>query len=126
MPVKTSTKVASPIIRQIKDSRDALDYFESVSLQTEDEKTQDIIMRFPTVYIHNWKESDDFEVYVGESNDIFKRTRQHYDSSSDKSAWQSKLLEKDARLFINKKMDQNEAKYPVEKAKGRSAKYNEL
>ncbi len=93
-PLKTSTKVASPIIRQIKDNRDALDYFESVSLQTEDEKTQDIIMKFPTVYIHNWKESEDFEVYVGESNDIFKRTRQHYDASSDKSAWQRKLLEK--------------------------------
>ena len=28
--------------------------------------------------------------------------------------------------IINKKMDQNEAKYPVEKAKGNSAKYNEL
>ena len=28
--------------------------------------------------------------------------------------------------IINKKMDQNEAKYPVEKAKGSSAKYNEL
>ncbi len=95
-----STSVASPIIRQIKDSRDALDFFESVSLPEEDEKTQDIISNYPTVYIHNWKESEDFEVYVGESNDIFKRTRQHYDSSSDKNAWQSKLLEKDARLFI--------------------------
>lgn len=57
-------------------------------------------MNFPTVYIHNWQESGDFEVYVGESNDIFKRTRQHYDASSDKSKWQSNLLEKDARLFI--------------------------
>ena len=28
--------------------------------------------------------------------------------------------------IINKKMDQNEAKYPVEKAKGNSSKYNEL
>jgi len=28
--------------------------------------------------------------------------------------------------IINKKMDQNEAKYPVEKAKGNNAKYNEL
>lgn len=92
--------VARPIIKQIKDSRDALDFFEKVSLSEEDEKTQDIIMNFPTVYIHNWQESGDFEVYVGESNDIFKRTRQHYDAASDKSRWQSKLLEKDASLFI--------------------------
>ncbi|MBP7846021.1 MAG: nucleotide pyrophosphohydrolase [Candidatus Pacebacteria bacterium] len=27
---------------------------------------------------------------------------------------------------LNKKMDQNEEKYPIEKAKGNSAKYNEL
>lgn len=94
------SSVARPIIKQIKDSRDALDFFEKVSLPKEDEKTQDIIMNFPTVYIHNWQESGDFEVYVGESNDIFKRTRQHYDAALDKSRWQSKLLEKDASLFI--------------------------
>lgn len=94
------SSVARPIIKQIKDSRDALDFFEKVSLPKEDEKMQDIIMNFPTVYIHNWQESGDFEVYVGESNDIFKRTRQHYDAASDKSRWQSKLLEKDASLFI--------------------------
>lgn len=32
----------------------------------------------------------------------------------------------DADEIINMKMDQNEAKYPVEKAKGSSAKYTEL
>ena len=95
-----SGSVAKPIIRQIKDSRDALDFFEAVTLPAEDEKTQEIIMNFPTVYIHNWQDSGDFEVYVGESNDIFKRTRQHYDAASDKSKWQNKLMKKDARLFI--------------------------
>ncbi|SFO02872.1 hypothetical protein SAMN04487831_10696 [Pseudobutyrivibrio sp. UC1225] len=94
------SSVAKPIIRQIKDTRDALDYFEQVTLPSEDEKTQEIIKNFPTVYIHNWNESDDYEVYVGESNDIFKRTRQHYDAAVDKSRWQSRLLEKNARLFI--------------------------
>lgn len=95
-----SSSVAKPIIKQIKDRQDALDFFEHVSLPKEDEKTQEIIMNFPTVYIHNWQEFGDFEVYVGESNDIFKRTRQHYDAASDNSKWQSKLLEKDASLFI--------------------------
>ncbi len=95
-----SNSVAKPIIKQIKDSRDALDFFETVSLPAEDDKTQEIIMNFPTVYIHNWRDSGDYEVYVGESNDIFKRTRQHYDASIDKSKWQRNLLEKDARLFI--------------------------
>ena len=32
----------------------------------------------------------------------------------------------DADEIINRKMDKNEAKYPVEKAKGRATKYTEL
>ena len=35
-------------------------------------------------------------------------------------------LDLDADEIINMKMDKNEAKYPVEKAKGTSKKYNEL
>ena len=92
--------VSQPVIKKIKDHREALDIFEKISLPAEDEKTQEIIMNFPTVYIHNWMESGYFEVYVGESNDIFKRTRQHYDSIDDTTKWQNKLLKKDATLFI--------------------------
>ena len=95
-----NNSVAKPIIKQIEDTREALDFFEKISLPEEDEKTQEIIMNFPTVYIHNWQESGNYEVYVGESNDIFKRTRQHYDEASDKSKWKSKLIEKDASLYI--------------------------
>jgi len=36
------------------------------------------------------------------------------------------MLNLDADEIINMKMTQNEAKYPVEKAKGKSNKYNEL
>ena len=78
-----SSSVAKPVIKQIKDRQDALDFFEHVSLPKEDEETQEIIMNFPTVYIHNWQESGDFEVYVGESNNRFKKTRQHYDDASE-------------------------------------------
>lgn len=92
--------VAKPIIKQIRDSREALDFFETVSLPAEDEKTQAIIMDFPTVYIHNWQDSGAFEVYVGETNNIFKRTRQHYDAALNQPGWQSKLLKKNASLFI--------------------------
>lgn len=92
--------VAKPIIKQIRDSREALDFFETVSLPAEDEKTQAIIMDFPTVYIHNWQDSGAFEVYVGETNNIFKRTRQHYDAALNQPGWQSKLLKKNASFFI--------------------------
>ena len=55
-----SSSVAQPIIKQIDDNKDALDFFEKELLPKENEKTQEIIANFPTVYIHNWQESGDY------------------------------------------------------------------
>lgn len=92
--------IAKPIIKHISDNEEALGFLETEMLPKEDSKTQKIIANYPTVYIHNWKNTGMFEVYVGESNDIFRRTRQHYENSRDKYKWQSNLLRKDANLFI--------------------------
>ena len=70
--------VANPVIRKIKDNEVALTEFEKKTLSGETEEVQDIIKNFPTVYIHNWPETDKYDVYVGESNNIFRRTRDHY------------------------------------------------
>ena len=48
---------------------------------------------------------------------------------ADLIVYSQNLLDKlglDADEIVNMKMDQNEAKYPVEKAKGNSAKYTDL
>ena len=48
---------------------------------------------------------------------------------ADVLVYSQNLLDKlglDADEIVNMKMDQNEAKYPVEKAQGNSAKYTEL
>lgn len=48
---------------------------------------------------------------------------------ADVLVYSQNLLDKlglDADEIVNMKMDQNEAKYPVEKAKGKSTKYSEL
>ena len=48
---------------------------------------------------------------------------------ADVLVYSQNLLDKlglDADEIVNMKMDQNEAKYPVEKAKGSAKKYNEL
>lgn len=48
---------------------------------------------------------------------------------ADVMVYSQNLLDKlglDADEIINMKMDQNEAKYPVEKAKGKADKYNQL
>lgn len=92
--------IAKPIIRKIKDNEVALAEFENESLLKETEKVQDIIINFPTVYIHNWPDTDKYEVYVGESNNIFKRTRDHYNSRVKNESWQHRLIGKDASLYI--------------------------
>ncbi|MBD5521894.1 MAG: DUF2075 domain-containing protein [Lachnospiraceae bacterium] len=93
--------ISQPVIRKIEDNQNALDYFELVSLPSEDDKIQEIIASFPTVYIHNWKDIGDYEVYIGESNNVFARTRQHYDEGiKDDKSWQGEMLGKIASLYI--------------------------
>lgn len=92
--------VVSPIVRKIKDTREALEYFEKHSLLAESDKDRKIIAEYPTVYIHNWNDSSNYEVYVGESNNIINRTLEHYGEAKNPNSWQSNLLTKDASLYI--------------------------
>ena len=73
-------EVAKPIIRKIDDTPESLKIFEEDLCSYSDENVQEIITSYPTVYIHNWKESDEYEVYIGESNNVIQRTRQHYET----------------------------------------------
>ncbi len=92
--------LAQPIIREIIDSQQGLFEFENITLSNESDKTQDIIKNFPTVYIHNWTDTGMYEVYVGESNDVIRRTKEHYNDSSSPDNWQHNLKTHDAKLFI--------------------------
>lgn len=94
------TNVTKPIIRIIKDDESALAEFEQKTLKGEPENIQDIIRYYPTVYIHNWPDTGMYEVYVGESNNIFKRTRDHYHNRIKNENWQHRLSGKDATLYI--------------------------
>lgn len=94
-------EISRPIIRIIEDNLEALKDLEEKDLPKEDDKTQEIIASFPTVYIHNWQDTEDYEVYIGESNDIFARTRQHFDVGiNNESSWQGQMRNKSASLYI--------------------------
>lgn len=93
--------IAQPIIRKINDDPVSLKEFEEQLFLSSDEKAQEILAFFPTVYIHNWKDSGDYEVYIGESNHVFQRTRQHYETGcNDRNSWQNALKDKSASLYI--------------------------
>lgn len=88
------------IIKKIEDNSSALKDLELEVLSTDTEIEQNVLFSFPTVYIHNWKDTDKYEVYVGETNDILTRTRQHYLQIGVEGAWQNSLRNKNANLYI--------------------------
>lgn len=90
--------ISSPIVVEIDDNKKALDKF--YNSLTEDTKENRIIKSYPTVYIHAWKTGDKYEVYVGESNDFYRRTEEHYNQKNNPKAWESKLTEENSKLYI--------------------------
>lgn len=89
--------IKSPIVKKINDNMEGLEEFQH-SLSKEKEK--EILLEFPTVYIHNWENTNDYEIYIGESNNIVQRTKQHYKIGLDKEKWQHQLRKKKASLYI--------------------------
>ena len=87
-----------PIVKRIEDNLQGLEDFQKSLQFNTSAKERNILLQFPTVYIHNWKDSDRYEVYIGESNNIIQRTKQHLDAGADENKWQHLLLEQDASL----------------------------
>lgn len=91
---------SEPIICKIEDNDSSLKKFETQIRATKNKKVQDVILNYPIVYIHNWKNSEDYEVYIGESNNVVQRSKQHYADAKNKENWQNCLLESNASLYI--------------------------
>ena len=55
----------------------------------------------PVVYIHSWKTSENnYSFYVGEANDIIKRTNDHYKAGKKPGEWQVGLLQNHKSKFF--------------------------
>lgn len=89
-----------PIIRKVNDDIVSLTSFQNELLKNATSKEQDILLQFPTVYIHNWKDTKDYEVYIGESNNVIQRTKQHYENCENKDKWQSQLTTHNASMYV--------------------------
>ncbi|MFT3982896.1 MAG: DUF2075 domain-containing protein [Lachnospiraceae bacterium] len=89
-----------PIVHKIADDVNGLNEFQDNLKKDASEKEQNIMLQFPTVYIHNWKKTEDYEVYIGESNNVIQRTKQHYDHRSDVGKWPHQLVKHHASLYI--------------------------
>jgi len=84
------------------------DFPEDLAIRIQTEKRSDevrYLLSFPTVYIHFWpgksidytdkkgkkRPKQLYNVYVGESNDILNRTKEHYVASQKETNWQYHL-----------------------------------
>lgn len=89
-----------PIVKKIEDHLGGLQTLQNELENHASVKEREILLEYPTVYIHNWEDSEDYEVYIGESNNIIQRTKQHYDKSQEEAEWQYQLRNKAASLYI--------------------------
>lgn len=95
-----------PIIYSIREESSLID---DLSLHIKNDTLKEeakILLSYPVVYIHFWLGKTEeytnkkgitisqpkYNVYVGESNDIVARTKEHYLSGADSSNWQSHLV----------------------------------
>ena len=91
-------RIEEPVIHEIEDNQTGIDALPD-DLEGMGRK-KEVLLDYPTVYIHNWKVDDQYEVYIGESNDVIRRTREHHEAALKGDGWQVQLEPNHASLFI--------------------------
>ncbi|MDY3702926.1 MAG: DUF2075 domain-containing protein [Limosilactobacillus coleohominis] len=100
-----SKEIGSPIIFLTKYNRNnATKLDENISSNIADEEKQNLLINYPTVYIINEPNGSkrvNYTVYVGETNDIQRRTLQHLDADpQNREDWEQLRENNDALMFI--------------------------
>ncbi|NYV27933.1 DUF2075 domain-containing protein [Streptobacillus felis] len=92
--------VSSPIIYEMKIENN--DFFIDKNFIDANDKNN-VLTDYPVVYIHNWeteKKEKQYEVYVGESIDIYQRTGNHIKNKTKKGSWQSKINDETWQVIV--------------------------
>ncbi len=89
--------IRKPVIYEVGDVENFLETLETDIVEAEN---QEYILNYPTIYIHNWTVNKEYEVYVGEANDIIRRTKEHYSKVHSEEDWQRHLNKKDAKMYV--------------------------
>ena len=85
-----------PIIYPVKEIPGFLTNLKQ-NIVNNDKVKSEVLLCYPIVYIHNWKKTTSnpnglYDVYIGETNDVIERTKEHYNSSKDSKNWQYHLV----------------------------------
>lgn len=82
----------SPVIKRIADTEEDLKKLEEELNAMPDSRDRRLVLSYPTVYIHNAADAGKYEVYIGETNDVIQRTKQHFQEKKNQGSWQYRLL----------------------------------
>ncbi|TMT01097.1 DUF2075 domain-containing protein [Apilactobacillus kunkeei] len=102
----SNSEIAKPIIRKYDYSINS-DIEQEILKQNNTDEEHELITRFPTVYIvidkirGNRKKFGQFKAYVGETNNIVRRTEEHLNSESeDRTDWTELNNSNDAKIIV--------------------------
>ncbi|WP_137665237.1 DUF2075 domain-containing protein [Enterococcus hulanensis] len=91
-------EVSKPIIYEVDYSKESLNHLEG-KIQSKGKKEQKVMLGYPTVYIVNDKKTPSkYSVYIGETNDIKRRTIEHLKELRDD--WQELSNSDQAKMFV--------------------------
>jgi DUF2075 family protein/predicted GIY-YIG superfamily endonuclease len=86
-----------PVIQEVPYSRQGLDTLSAI----EDAQSNKLLLEYPTLYIVNDKKKQKYTVYVGETNDINRRTMQHLQADgSSREDWHELNESKTSQMFV--------------------------
>lgn len=92
--------VVKPIVEVLPDNKVSLKRFQDDLYTNLGDKNADLIENYPTVYIHHWEVNGKYVVYVGESNNFFERTKQHYEAMKNSDSWQYNIQKHKSFLIV--------------------------
>lgn len=96
----------TPVVYTVTKDSSLLEHLVSSIKEESGDKQSRLLLNYPVVYIHYWAgkpieyignngitvRNKRFNVYVGESNDIIARTKEHYAAGANPDNWQSILV----------------------------------
>lgn len=97
--------ISKPIVEKIDyNSNSLLDFENELNSSKKSEEESEILFRYPTIYIVNnqiKKRPRQFSVYVGETNDIKRRTNEHLQiDSRDSDFWKKIKNSTNSEMFL--------------------------
>lgn len=89
----------SPIVYDLAYNEEALKEFKENFIEAQDSK---LLLNYPTVYIVNDKDDNQsYTVYVGETNDIIRRTLEHLNADDQvRDDWKELKQSKTSQMYV--------------------------